>query len=212
MKRTMSIASKNPSIVYWLGDTLYLNITNRCSNNCYFCFRRYKNGINGFNLKFGEEPTLRQIIDELQNIISKKAWKEVVFCGFGEPLEKLDYVLEVTKWIKKHFPITVRVDTNGQAYLLNRDRNVIEELKEAGVDRICVSLNAHNKETYNHICKPKFENAYENVIKFIEKAKTQFDIEITTVTIPEVNISKVKNMTGKMGVKFRLRKYQPCFW
>ncbi len=212
MKRPMSIASKKPSIVYWLEDTLYLNITNQCSNNCYFCFRRYKNGINGFNLKFGKEPTLRQIIDELQNFISKKAWKEVVFCGFGEPLEKLDYVLEVTKWIKKHFPITVRVDTNGQAYLLNKNRNVIEELKEAGVDRICVSLNAHNKEAYNHICKPEFEDAYENVIKFIEKAKTQLDIEITTVTTPEVNISEVRNMTGKMGVKFRLRKYQPCFW
>ena len=212
MNRIMSTASKKTSIVYWLDDTLYLNITNRCSNNCYFCFRRYKNGINGFNLKFGKEPTLRQIIDELQNFISKKAWKEVVFCGFGEPLEKLDYVLEVTKWIKKHFPITVRVDTNGQAYLLNKNRNIIEELKEAGVDRICVSLNAHNKETYNHICKPEFEDAYEKVIKFIEKAKTQFDIEITTVTTPEVNISEVRNMTGKMGVKFRLRKYQPCFW
>ena len=212
MNRIMSTASKKTSIVYWLDDTLYLNITNRCSNNCYFCFRRYKNGINGFNLKFGKEPTLRQIIDELQNFISKKAWKEVVFCGFGEPLEKLDYVLEVTKWIKKHFPITVRVDTNGQAYLLNKNRNIIEELKEAGVDRICVSLNAHNKETYNHICKPEFEDAYENVIKFIEKAKTQFDIKITTVTTPEVNISEVRNMTGKMGVKFRLRKYQPCFW
>ena len=212
MNRIMSTASKKTSIVYWLDDTLYLNITNRCSNNCYFCFRRYKNGINGFNLKFGKEPTLRQIIDELQNFISKKAWKEVVFCGFGEPLEKLDYVLEVTKWIKKHFPITVRVDTNGQAYLLNKNRNIIEELKEAGVDRICVSLNAHNKEAYNYICKPEFEEAYENVIRFIEEAKTQFDIEITTVTIPEVNISKVRNMTEKMGVKFRLRKYQPCFW
>jgi len=201
----MSIASKKISIVYWLEDTLYLNITNRCSNNCCFCFRRYKNGINGFNLKFGKEPTLRQIIDELQNFISKKTWKEVVFCGFGEPLEKLDYVLEVTRWIKKHFPITVRVDTNGQAYLLNKGGRVIEELKEAGVGRICVSLNAHNKETYNYVCKPKFENAYENVIKFVEKAKTHFDTEITTVTIPEVKISETREM-------FRLRKYQPCFW
>jgi len=208
----MSIASKKISIVYWLEDTLYLNITNRCSNNCCFCFRRYKNGINGFNLKFGKEPTLRQIIDELQNFISKKTWKEVVFCGFGEPLEKLDYVLEVTRWIKKHFPITVRVDTNGQAYLLNKGGRVIEELKEAGVGRICVSLNAHNKETYNYVCKPKFENAYENVIKFVEKAKTHFDTEITTVTIPEVKISETREMAAKMGVKFRLRKYQPCFW
>lgn len=59
--------------------------------------------------------------------------------------------------------------------MLNKGRNVIEELKEAEVDRISVSLNAHDKETYNYVCKPKFKNAYENVIKFIERAKTQFD-------------------------------------
>ena len=208
----MSLASKKPSIVYWLGDNLYLNITNRCSNDCYFCFRRYKSGINGFNLKLREEPTLSQITDELQNFINRRAWKEVVFCGFGEPLEKLDYVLKVTKWIKKHFPITVRIDTNGQAYIVNKRRNVVEELKEANVDKISVSLNAHNKETYNDVCRPKFESAYENVVKFIEKAKGQFDIETTAVTVPEVNILKVEEMARKIGVKFRLRAYQPCFW
>ena len=212
MKRAMSIASKKPSIVYWLGDHLYLNITNRCSNNCYFCFRKYKSGINGFNLKLREEPAPSQIMDELQNFINRKTWKEVVFCGFGEPLEKLDCVLEVAKWIKRQFPITVRIDTNGQACLLNKGRNVIGELKEAGVDRVSVSLNAHNRETYNYVCKPKFENAYENVIKFIEKAKEQFDTEITTVTIPEVSISEIKEMARKIGVKFRPREYQPCFW
>jgi len=212
MKRAMSIASKKPSIVYWLGVNLYLNITNRCSNNCYFCFRRYKRGIDGFNLRLREEPTQRQIIDELQNFINKKTRKEIVFCGFGEPLEKLDCVLEVTKWIKKQFPITVRIDTNGQAYLLNKGRNVIEELKEVGLDRISISLNAHNKETYNCVCKPKFENAYENVIRFIEKAKRQFDTETTAVTIPEVNISEIKEMARKMGVRFRPREYQPCIW
>jgi TatD family-associated radical SAM protein len=212
MSRTMPTASKNPSIVYWLGDNLYLNITNRCSNDCYFCFRRYKSGINGFNLKLREEPTLSQITDELQNFICRRAWREVVFCGFGEPLEKLDYVLEVTKWVKKHFPITVRIDTNGQAYLVNTRRNVVEELKKAKVDRISVSLNAHNKETYNDVCRPKIENAYENIVRFIEKAKGQFDIEATAVTIPEVNILKVKELARKIGVKFRLRAYQPCFW
>ena len=212
MNRAMSTASKNPSIVYWLGDNLYLNITNRCSNDCYFCFRRYKRGINGFNLKLREEPTLRQITDELRNFINRRDWEEVVFCGFGEPLEKLDCVLKVAKWVKKHFLITVRIDTNGQAYLINKRRNVVEELKEANVDRISVSLNAHNKETYNDVCRPKFENAYENVVKFIEKAKGQFDVEATAVTIPEVNILKVEEMARKIGVKFRLRAYQPCFW
>jgi len=208
----MSIVSRKPSIVYWLGNNLYLNITNRCSNNCYFCFRKYKTGINRFNLKLKEEPTQSQIIGELQNLVNRKPWKEIVFCGFGEPLERLDCVLDVTKWIKKRFPVTVRIDTNGQAYLLNKSRNVIEELKKAGVDRISVSLNAHNKETYDQVCKPRFENAYENVIEFIEKAETRFDTEITTVTIPEVNILEIKEMARKMGVKFRLREYQPCFW
>ncbi len=212
MKRAMSTASKKPSVVYWLGDNLYLNITNQCSNNCYFCFRRYKRGINGFNLRLREEPTPRQIIDDLQNFMNRKPWREIVFCGFGEPLEKLDYVIEVTRWIKKRFSTAVRIDTNGQVYLLNKDRNVVEELKEAGVDRISVSINAHNRETYNYVCKPKFENAYESVIEFVEKAKEQFDTEITTVTIPEVNISKVKEIARKIRVKFRLREYQPCFW
>jgi TatD family-associated radical SAM protein len=212
MKRAMPMPSKKPSVVYWLEDNLYLNITNRCSNNCYFCFRRYKNGINGFNLKLLEEPTLSEITDELQTLVNRKPWKEIVFCGFGEPLEKLDHVLEVTKWIKKHFPITVRIDTNGQAYLSNKGKNVIEELKEAGVDKISVSLNAHNKETYNYVCKPKFQNAYESVIEFIKKARERFDTEITAVNIPEVDFSKVKETAEEMGVKFRLREYHPCFW
>lgn len=212
MKRAMSTASKKPSIVYWLEDSLYLNITNRCSNDCYFCFKRYKRGINGFNLKLREEPSLSQIKSELQNSIGRRSWNEIVFCGFGEPLERLDCVLDVTKWIKKHFPNAVRIDTNGQAYALNEGRKVVEELKEAGVDRVSISLNAHNKETYNSVCKPKFENAYAHILKFIEKARTQLDTEITTVTIPEVNVSEVREIARRMGVKFRLREYQPCFW
>jgi TatD DNase family protein len=89
---------------------------------------------------------------------------------------------------------------------------VIEELKEARVDRLSVSLNAHDKGTYNHVCRPKFKNAYESVLSFIKEAKDIFDVEITTVTIPEVNIQRIKEMARKFGVKFRVREYQPCFW
>lgn len=212
VKRIMSITQRKPSAVYWLGSNLYLNITNRCSNNCYFCFKRYKRGVDRFNLTLLEEPTPGQITDELQTFVNKREWKEVVFCGFGEPLERLDCVLEVTRWIKRRFPIAVCIDTNGQSFLVNKGRNVIEELRQAGVDRLSVSLNAHNKETYNYVCKPKLEDAYENVIGFIEKAKEQLDTEITTVTIPEAALSKVKETADKMRVKFRLREYHPCFW
>jgi len=203
---------KSPSVVYWLGNNLYLNITNRCPNNCYFCFRRFKDGIDGFNLKLRREPSSNEVIKKLQEIINRKNWREVVFCGFGEPLERLNCVLEVTRGIKKYSGRIVRIDTNGQGYLLNKGREVVKELKEAGVDKISVSLNAHEKETYNRVCKPAFENAFENVLKFIEKSREEFDIEITTVTIPEVSIPKAREIARKLGVGFRIREYIPCFW
>jgi len=208
----MPFVKKTPSIVYWLGDNLYLNITNRCSNNCYFCFRRFKNGIEGFNLKLRREPSPIEVIKQLEGVINRKSWREVVFCGFGEPLERLDCLLEVTKWIKKHSEKVVRIDTNGQGYLLNRERDVVKELKEAGVNKVSVSLNAHNEETYSRICKPQFQNSFEHVLEFIEKVKRELETEITAVAIPEVDVTKVGQLAAKMGVGFRVRKYIPCFW
>jgi TatD family-associated radical SAM protein len=201
------------SVVYWLGDNVYLNITNRCTNNCYFCFRNYKNGINGFNLKLTEEPTTDQIVTAIREVINKKSWKEIVFCGFGEPLTRLDTVLEVSRQIKKQHANVIRVDTNGQAQLINKNRNVVKELKQAGVDKVSVSLNAHNKQTYDEVCKPKFENAFTEVLNFIKKAKEEkMDTEITAVTIPEVDIVKMQEIAAGIGVKFRIRQYTPCFW
>jgi TatD family-associated radical SAM protein len=201
------------SVVYWLGDNVYLNITNRCTNNCCFCFRNYKNGINGFNLKLTEEPTTDQIVTAIREVINKKSWKEIVFCGFGEPLTRLDTVLEVSRQIKKQHANVIRVDTNGQAQLINKNRNVVKELKQAGVDKVSVSLNAHNKQTYDEVCKPKFENAFTEVLNFVKKAKEEkMDTEITAVTISEVDIAKIQEIAAEMGVKFRIRQYTPCFW
>ena len=209
----MHARKRNPSIVYWLGNSLYLNITNRCSNRCYFCFTKYKNGVQEFNLRLEKEPTYEEVIEELRKVINRKNWKEVVFCGFGEPLERLDLVLEVTRWVKKNFWKAVRVDTNGQGYLLNKGRDVVRELKEAGVDKVSISLNAHDKATYNQICKPVFEDAYENVLEFIKKSKEEgLETEATAVAIPEVDLTKVKELAERIGVRFSVREYFPCFW
>jgi TatD family-associated radical SAM protein len=209
----MYARNRTPSIAYWLGDNLYLNVTNRCPNSCYFCFRKYKNGIQEFNLKLEKEPPAEEVVDELRKVMNRKNWSEIVFCGFGEPLEMLDLVLEVTRWLTKHYWKTVRVDTNGQGYLLNKGRDVVRELKEAGVDKVSVSLNAHNKETYNEVCKPAFEDAYENVLEFIKKAKEEdLETEATAVTITEVEVTKVKELAENMGVKFSVREYIPFFW
>jgi len=204
---------QEPSIVYWLGDNLYLNITNQCSNNCYFCFRNYKNGIGNFKLKLTDEPSTQEVIDNVKEVINKRQWKEIVFCGFGEPLMRLDTVLEVARWLKQyHSGMTVRIDTNGQAQLFYKDRNVVTEIKRAGVDKVSVSLNAHNKPVYDQICKPKFENAYPAVLDFIKAVGAEFDTEVTAVTIPEADLPKIEQIASDLGVKFRKRDYVPCFW
>jgi TatD family-associated radical SAM protein len=216
MSLKMPLVKRKPSVLYWLpnarGYSLYLNITNRCPNNCYFCFKKFKNGIREFNLKLRKQPSSNEVIKELQNVINRKNWSEIVFCGFGEPLERLNCVLEVTGWIKKYSGKVARVDTNGQGYLLNNGKDVVKELKKAGVDKVSVSLNAHDKSTYNEVCKPEFENAFENVLEFIEKAKEDLETEITAVALPEVDISKVRKLAKRMEVAFRVREYIPCFW
>ncbi len=206
-----SSGKKGPSLVYWLGSSLYLNITNRCSNSCYFCIRKFRKGVGGFNLTLEKEPTPEEVISELQEVINKKSWNEIVFCGFGEPLERLDCVLEVAMWTKKYYgkPVKLRVDTNGHGYLLNRGREVLRELRQAGINKMSISLNAHNKQLYDQICSPQFENAFEHVLQFIEKAKEGFEVEVTAVAIPEIDLATMEKMAKELRVKFRIREYFP---
>jgi len=197
-----------------LENKLYLNITNRCSNCCFFCLRNFKRGVGGFNLKFSDDPSLSQIIGELGEVLNMRNWIEVVFCGFGEPTERLDVLLEAVRWIRQHYgrPLRIRVNTNGHGYVLNPERDVASELKVAGVEKLSVSLNAQDKETYNEICKPTFPNAYEAVIDFIRKTKSVLNVEATAVRMPEVDIAKVLAIADCLEIKFRVREYIPCFY
>jgi len=104
------------------------------------------------------------------------------------------------------------VNTNGHGYVLNAGRDVAAELKAAGVDKVSVSLNAGDEETYNEVCKPVFAGAYTAVLEFIEKAKRVLEMEVTAVTTPEVDLHKVEALAKQKGVKFRLRQCIPCFW
>ncbi len=202
-----------PRTVYWLDDKLYLNITNNCTNRCVFCIRNFKRGVADFTLKLPVEPSFEQIARELDEAMRRKAWKEVVFCGFGEPTERLDLLLELARYVKKGLgSVPLRVNTNGHGITLNVGRDVVAELKVAGVDKVSVSLNAGDEESYNEVCQPKFAKAFEAVIVFIQKAKEALDVEVTAVTTPEIEIHKVEALAQQMGVKFRLRRCIPCFW
>jgi TatD family-associated radical SAM protein len=104
------------------------------------------------------------------------------------------------------------VNTNGHGYVLNQGRDVAAELKAAGVDRVSVSLNAGDKETYVEICRPTFVDAYEAVIDFIRKAKPVLQVEVTVIRMPEVDLAKAQATADSLGIKFRIRDYIPCFY
>jgi TatD family-associated radical SAM protein len=161
-----------------------------------------------------EEPKIEQIIFELGEVLHMRSWDEVVFCGFGEPTERLDVLMEIARWIREHYsrPLKIRVNTNGHCYILNRGRDIVAQLKAAGVDKVSVSLNAGDKETYIEICKPTFAEAYEATIDFIKKAKSLLEIEVTAVRIPEVDLAKAKGVAEALDVNFRVREYIPCFY
>jgi len=203
-----------PRTVYWLDNTLYLNITNQCSNSCYFCLRRYRRGVGGFNLKLAKEPIVTEIISELAEVLHMRNWNAVVFCGFGEPTMRLDVLLEVTRWVKKHYGKTmpIRLDTNGHGFALNPGMDVTAELKAAGIDKVSVSLNAGDRETYMDICNPTFPDAYEAVLNFIRKAKLVLAVEVTVVRLPEVDLPKAQSIAEDLGVPFKVREYIPCFY
>ena len=143
-----------------------------------------------------------------------RSWDELVFCGFGEPTERLDVLLEVARWTRQHYgrPLQIRVNTNGHGNVLNSGRDVAAELKAAGVDKVSVSLNAGDRETYMEICKPTFADAYEAVIDFVQKAKSVLEVEVTAVRIPEVDVAKVQAVADGLDVEFRVREYIPCFY
>ena len=201
-------------IVYWLDNTLYLNITNQCSNSCYFCLKRYKRGVGGFNLKLIQEPSISEITAELSEVLHMRNWDGLVFCGFGEPTERLDILLAVTRWVRQHYgrPLQIRIDTNGHGYVLNSGRDVSVELKAAGIDKVSVSLNAGDREIYMEICKPTFPDAYEAVLDFIGKAKLVLEVEVTAVRVPEVDLEKMQAVASSLGVALKVREYIPCFY
>jgi cyclic pyranopterin phosphate synthase len=209
------VREEKPRTVYWLDNSLYLNITNRCSNNCWFCFRNFKQGVGGFNLKLEREPTTAEVKAELEVALALRRWGEVVFCGFGEPTARLDVLLEVARWIRKRCggSVPIRVDTNGHGYVLNEGRDVAQELRTAGVRKVSVSLNGHDEASYAENCRPMFGGGFAAVVGFIKKAKMAgLGVEVSAVRMPEVDVEKVGAVAKSLGVPLRVRGYIPCFW
>ncbi|MDQ7786810.1 MAG: TatD family nuclease-associated radical SAM protein [Thermodesulfovibrionales bacterium] len=187
-------------IAYKIRDSLYLNITNRCTNRCAFCIRFHSDYVKGHKLRLSHEPTEEEVI---QAIGDPAQYQEIVFCGYGEPMLRLDLIKNVARWIKQQGG-KVRINTNGHGNLIYK-RNIIPELRGI-VDRISISLDAQDEETYNRICKPEFGNAYHEVLNFIREAKKVIpEVSVTVVTAKGIDIEQCRSTAGELGVGFRVR-------
>lgn len=188
-------------IAYRIRDSLYLNVTNRCTSKCTFCVKFHTDFVKGHKLRLEHEPTE----EELKNAIGDPTeYKEVVFCGYGEPLLRLDAVKSVASWVKGKGG-KVRINTNGHGNLIHK-RNILPELQGL-VDSISISLDAQDEETYNRICRPAFKNAFNEVVNFIREAKKYIpDVTATVVTAEGVDVDKCREITDSLGVKLRVRR------
>ncbi|MBW6471183.1 MAG: TatD family nuclease-associated radical SAM protein, partial [Methanosarcinaceae archaeon] len=162
-------------------------------------------GVYGYNLRLSHEPTADEIISEL-NTLNLSKYKEVVFTGFGEPTIRLDEMLEVTRWLTER-NVTVRLDTNGHANLINPDRDVVSELKEAGLSAVSISLNAESEELYNKLCRPVYDNSYQAMLDFTRSAlDAGIQTRMTVVGVPEIDIEKCELIAQEIGVDFHVRQ------
>lgn len=193
-------------IAYSIRDSLYLNITNRCTLACTFCPKRTNDyEVKGYNLKLDHEPDVEDIFKAIGD---PAGFKEVVFCGYGEPTTRLELLKTVAGFLKDR-GVHVRLNTDGLANLIHA-RNVVPELKGL-VDEISVSINASTPEGYIKLCPSKYKaKAFEEVCSFIKEAARSIPlVTASAVSCPGVDIPAIKQFVEKeLKVKFRERKYE----
>ena len=201
------------TIVYPVGTGLYVNMTNRCPCACAFCIRQNGAGVYGSgSLWLEREPTVEEVNAAIDDAGVAK-YGELVFCGYGEPTERLDDLLAVARHVRTVAPkVSIRVNTNGLADLI-ADRPTAA-LFAGLVDVLSVSLNAPTAEEYVALCRPKFgEAAYPALLKFAEEVKGFVkDVVLTVVGTESLTPEKeeaCRRVAAEHGVPLRVRRFEP---
>lgn len=196
-------------IVYRLDGGVYLNITNKCPCNCAFCIRTHGDAVgDAERLWFETEPT----IDDIKNAIDAFDFTdvdEVVFCGYGEPTNAYDNLIETAKYLKEIHPnIKIRLNTNGLSDLIN-EKPTAEELSSV-LDTISVSLNDVTSEKYDKITRNIYPGkAFDAMLDFTRECVKHCDNVVMTVVdvIPKEDIEKARKICESCGAKFRVREF-----
>ncbi|AOE49833.1 TatD family nuclease-associated radical SAM protein [Kangiella sediminilitoris] len=187
--------------VYWyeIRNSLYMNVCNRCTLRCQFCPKTQGcNQVHQYDLSLGKQPSANEVIESLPDLLG---YKEVVFCGYGEPTLRLKVLVEIARYCKK-FGIKTRLNTDGLGNLVHK-RDIVPELAEV-IDSVSISLNAQNAELYGKHCKPQLKSAYYGVHQFIRRAVNYFnEVRVTAIEgLDGVDINECKEIAEDYGAIF----------
>ncbi|MDE6729637.1 MAG: TatD family nuclease-associated radical SAM protein [Oscillospiraceae bacterium] len=208
---------KAMNVSYEVGDKLYLNVTNRCPCACLFCIRQHHAGAYGSDtLWLDHEPTMDEMKADLRRRDLSK-YKQIVFCGYGEPLMRLDFVCELLQYLRQIFPgMSLRIDSNGLADLYNQKETIAQNTDAAAklsglVDEISISLNAPDATTYNMFTRPQGApgNAFSTMLHFAQRCKEEAIFvwfSVVDVLHPS-DVEHARNLAHNMDIPLIVREY-----
>ncbi|MCL6097386.1 MAG: YchF/TatD family DNA exonuclease [Bacteroidetes bacterium] len=191
------------SFTYQIGQSLYINVTNRCNADCIFCDRKGEAVVKGYNLKMkkSEEPEAEVYINEIGD---PTKFKEIVFCGYGEPTIRWDIVKKIAGYVKANGGQT-RLNTDGHGNFINK-RDITPELKGL-IDTVSISLNSTDPEQYAKLMRVD-PSMHAEMLDFAKKAKKFSHVVLSIVGLSEVDTEAAKKfVTEEVGVDFREREY-----
>ena len=189
--------------------SVYVNMTNRCPCACTFCLRLTKEMTESNTLWLKKEPSVEEVIKEFQKY-DLDDFKEVVFCGFGEPTERIDDIIQIAGILKLYRQdLVIRMNTNGLGNLVHgRD---ITPLLKGRIDIISISLNASNEEEYYRLTRSRFGiESFSKMLEFASLCKNYVPQVVLTVVdiIGEDEINKCQKICDDLGVKLRVRPFE----
>ena len=198
------------TITYPVNKGLYINMTNRCPCNCTFCLRHNAEGVYGSDsLWLEREPTVQEVCDSVDTW-DLTQFDEVVFCGYGEPTERLEDLLLVAKYIKAKGDIKIRINTNGLADLIWQ-KQTAPSLKDL-IDTVSISLNTPNQEDYLKVVRPKFgSGSYDAMLRFTKDCTAY--VPNVVMTVVDVVTSKeeqeqCRKICENIGARLRVRPFE----
>lgn len=195
------------TILYEVHKGLYVNMTNRCPCACSFCLRQDKGSGSLYgNLWLEREPSVDEVKAELAKRDLSK-YDEIVFCGFGEPSERLYDVFEVCDYLRTITRLPIRINTNGMADLI-WGKNTAPDFKDR-IDVVSISLNTPNKERYYEITKCRFGiDSFDAMLRFAGEVKNYVGKVILSTVSTTITPEEEKQCAGiceKLGVSYRIR-------